>query len=240
MPYSVNTLLTDIAGAFHGTTANKIPNIYGIVSRAARDVLLDVDPKETQAIGIISGVTAEVFDYPCPVDLKGDRVIDIYPQSGRTPDDLYEPTYSQDFDANKGISFDKKLYTQWRNGVKTIRIEAPTLNATTDFEIVYYSKYLFRDPVTNAFQEAVADTTDNAKIINLDTDSYNLLFNKTAYYVAQALQGADADYDATFYSGEYDAALARYRALNPSESLLKATQYYQPGSKSYRRFPYRS
>lgn len=386
MSYSVTTLLTDLGSVIHGTRTSKIPNIYGHINRAARQVLQDVDPKETQRILALAQVFNDVFDYPCPIDLKGDRIVDLRPQAGREPWDVFTQGYSLDFDVWKGLSINDKLITQWNTGVKSLRIEAPTLtspivlsdtstltgwgatagaqnlsldttnnvagggdiqfdlaagsstgsiqistltpidltshvnidtlflwaylptasaitsltlrwgsdisvnyytstatvnqqgvafqtgwnliafpwitatkvgspvvtafdslqlivaynstlqtglklcNVTSNtgyiFQLQYYSKYLFRDPSTNVFQETIVDSTDNNKIINLDTDSYNLLFDKTAYYIAQALQGADAAYDATYWDTEYATALKRYRALNPSETLIKGESYY--------------
>lgn len=401
MAYSVSTLLNDISGAVHGTTTNKIPNIYGIINRAASAVLLDVDPKETQRILQLSQVFNSVYDYAAPVDIKGDRFIDVRPQAGRTPGDVFTQGYETDFDLGKNWNWENKLYTQWNTGVKTVRIDAPFLTApvqlsdtsattgwaattgassitldtvnnvagggalvfnliagqasgyienstltaidytsylnvstgflwvylpaatsvtsinvrwgtsstayyslsvtTTQqgtafqngwnlialpwtsasvtgsptitstkyvrvtfnydstlqtgvkvcnftfnlgyiFEAVYYSKYMFRDPTTNAFQERVTDATDNNKLVNLDTEAWPLLFNKTAYYIAQSLQGADADYDAVFWGGEdgqggeYGTALRRYRALNPSEAMLKGSRYYSTNNKNYRRY----
>jgi hypothetical protein len=82
MSYSVGTLLSDISGVVHGTTTNKIPNVYGVINRAARAVLLDVDPKETQRIVQLAGqLFNDVYDYPCPTDLKGDRIVDLRPQA---------------------------------------------------------------------------------------------------------------------------------------------------------------
>lgn len=387
MSYSVTTLLTDLGSVIHGTRTSKIPNVYGHINRAARQLLQDVDPKETQRILQLAQVFNDVYDYACPVDLKGDRIVDLRPQAGREPYDIFTQGYSLDFDAWKGVSIANKLITQWNTGVKTLRIEAPTLqspivlcdtstltgwtatagaqnisldtlnnvagggdiqfdlaagsgtgsiqisslspidltghvnidtlfmwvylplasaitslnlrwgsdvtanyynltvtatqqgtafqngwnlialpwvsatkvgspvvtaydsiqltvaynstlqtglrlcNVTSNtgyiFELQYYSKYLFRDPSTNAFQETIVDVTDNNKIVNLDTDSYNLLFNKVAFYVAQALQGADASYDTTYWDTEYNDALRRYRALNPSETLVKGESYYK-------------
>jgi hypothetical protein len=396
MSYSVQTLITDIGGVVHGTTTNKIPNLYGIINRAARAVLLDVDPKETQRISQLSQVFNNVYDYACPADIKGDKIIDLRPQAGRDPWDIFTQEYAQSFDSQKGFNLSQVLYTQWNTGVKSFRIEAPTLTApititgtstttgwtattgastitldqtnnvagggalvfnllagnasgyienttlsavdlstyvnvsnlfvwvylptaasvtsvnlrwgsdstvnyysstatTTQqgtvfqngwnllsfpwvsatvvgspvataidsvrvtfaynstlqtgvkvdnltanlgfiFECQYYSKYLFRDPTTNAFQETVVDSTDNNKIINLDTESYNLLFNKTAFFVAQSLQGADAGYDVTYWDSEYTNALAKYKAQNPGESMLKGSTYYRLEKKSFSRF----
>lgn len=397
MAYTVQTLLNDLAGVTHGTKTSKIPNIFGAINRAARQVLLDVDPKETQRIVSLAQVFNSVYDYAIPADVKGDRIIDLRPQAGRTPLDIFTQGYSLDFDAYKGVSLADKIITQWNTGVKTLRIEAPTLispitltdtstltgwsvtagaqnisldttlnvagggavqfdlaagsstgsiqistlspvdvtghvnidteffwvylptgasitnlnlkwgsdytanyytytvtttqqgtafqdgwnliampwasatkvgspvitsydsvqltvtynsilqtgvkfcNLTSNtgyiFQLQYYSKYLFRNPTTNTFQETVVDVaTDGTTLINLDTDSYNLLFNKTAFFTAQSLQGADAEYDAKFFDSEYVNDLARYKGLNPSETLLKGTSYYRPASNGRGRF----
>ncbi len=397
MSYNITTLLNDVASVIHGTKVNKVPNIYGHINRAARQVLQDVDPKETQHIvQLASQVFDDVFDYPCPIDLKGDRIIDLRLTAGRTPSEVFVQDYATTFDSQKSLGLSNAIYTQWNTGVKTLRIEAPflkspltlantssitgwtatagaqnlsfdstnyvagggaiqfdlaagsatgsiqistlspvdvtgrvnidtefywvylplgtaitnlnlkwgsdytanyytytvtttqqgtafqngwnliavpwvsatlvgapvitgydsvqltvTYNSTLQtglkfcnltsntgyiFESQYYSKYLFRDPSTNAFQETVVDSTDNNKIINLDTDSYNLLFNKTAMFVAQALQGADAAYDATFWDSEYQKALIKYKKLNPSEAIKKGESYYTMPKTSYGRF----
>jgi hypothetical protein len=397
MAYSINTLLSDLSGVTHGTTANKIPNIFGAINRAARQVIQDVDPKETQRIVSLSQVFNSVFDYPIPVDVKGDRIIDLRPQAGRTPLDIFVQGYSLDFDAYKNVSLADKIITQWNTGVKTLRIQAPTLtspttltdtstitgwtatagaqnitldttlnvagggdiqfdlaagsstgsiqistlsavdltglvnigylfywvylpdasaitsltlrwgsdvtanyytytNTTTQqgtafqtgwnliaipwasatkvgsptttgydsvqlipiynstlqtglrfcnltcapgyiYQLQYYSKYMFRNPSTNVFQETVVDVaTDGNTIINLDTDSYNLLFNKTAQFVAQSLQGADAEYDAVFFEKEYITGLIKYKSLNPSETILKSATYYHPANRKYPRY----
>jgi len=392
MSYSIQTLLNDLSGVTHGTTANKIPNVFGAINRGARQVLQDVDPKETQRIVALAQVFNSVYDYPIPADVKSDRIVDLRPQAGRTPSDIFVQGYSQAFDAFKGVSWADKIITQWNTGVKTLRIQAPALNPpitlcdtstitgwtatpgaqnlsldtlmavagggdiqfdlaagsstgsiqvsslspvdvtghvgtdtlfywvylptaasvtsltirwgsdvsanyyvstssltqqgtafqngwnliavpwvsatkvgspvstaydsvqltvaynstlqtacrfcklTTNpgyiMELQYYSKFMFRNPTTNAFQETVTDVaTDGNTIVNLDTDSYNLLFDKVAYFVAQSLQGADAEYDAVFWDNEYQAALMRYKGLNPSESMLKASTYYQPARR---------
>lgn len=398
--YSINDVITDISGAIHGTTANKVPNIYGIINRAARAVLLDIDPKETQRIVQLSQVFNDVYDYALPTDVKGDRIIDIRPQVGRQVRDIFTQGYSQNFDTQKLMNTANKINVQWNTGIKTIRIEAPTLSApvvlcntstltgwtattgaqnisldttnnvagagaitfdlaagqasgsiqistlspvdvtskvnidtefywvylpsgsaitslqlkwgsdytanyytytsTTNaqgnafvngwnlisapwasatkvgtpvvtafdsvqltfnynsllqtgvkfcnltsntgyiFDIVYYSKYLFRNPTTNAFQETILDSTQNDRIVNLDTESYNLFFNKCAFFVAQSLQGADAAYDADFYQTEYDKGLLKYKGLNPSEAMLKGSQYYSIPKKGYSRYASRT
>ena len=111
-----------------------------------------------------------------------------------------------------------------------------TSNPGEIFQIQYYSNCLFRNASTNAFQESIVDSSDDAKVINLQTESYNLLFNKVAYFVCQALQGADAGYDTTFFDSEYEKGIMRYKGLNPAEAIQKAESYYTMPRGGYRRF----
>lgn len=396
MSYNITTLLNDISTITHGTKINKIPNIYGIINRAARQVIQDVDIKETVRVVSLPQVFNSIYDYPLAADVKGDRLIDIRLPVGRSPGDIFSQTYATTFDSEKSLNNKSSIHVQWNTGVKTIRIEAPFLNtplsvcdtstingwsATTGaqsitldtnnnpagggaikfnlaagsatgsvqisnltaldmtsrenvdtefywvslpkgsavtsinfkwgsdytsnyynytstsnqqgnafqdgwnliaapwslatkvgspvvtaydsvqvtfnydstlqtgvklcsitsnkgeiLEAEYYSKFLFRDPITNVFQETILDSTEDNKIINLDTDSYNLLLNKTATFVAQSLQGSDAAYDATFFDAEYEKGLKKYKALNPSEAIKKRETYYGFRGKSYNKY----
>lgn len=111
-----------------------------------------------------------------------------------------------------------------------------TLGSVLEYE--YYSKYLFRDAITGAFQETV---TDDSNLINLDTDSYNLLFNLTAFLSAQQQQGLDAlFYDGNFFGSQYQENLARYKAMYKSETQKPQSQYYTMPRLNYRRRIYRN
>jgi hypothetical protein len=92
------------------------------------------------------------------------------------------------------------------------------------YQIEYYSKFLFRDFITGAFQENV---TDDSNLINLDTDSYNLLFNLTAFYSAQQIQGSNSAFDSQYWMNEYLAAKSRYTAKYKSEIIQPAQPYYK-------------
>lgn len=101
-------------------------------------------------------------------------------------------------------------------------------------EYEYYSKYMFRDAVTGAFQETV---TDDSNLINLDTESYNLLFNLVAYLATQQQQGLDATfYDGSFFGQQYQQDLARYKSMYKSELQKPQSSYYRVPDVSNRRF----
>lgn len=100
-------------------------------------------------------------------------------------------------------------------------------------EYEYYSKFLFRDAITGAFQEKV---TDDSNLINLDTESYNLFFNLAASYAVQQKQGDDAQYDNAFFTQKYQEGLARYKAMYKAENQKPASQYYAVANQNNRRY----
>lgn len=392
MAYSVANLKDDLGGIVHGTTTNKITALNSLIERAARDVLAEIDPIETVRIQPIStAIYDKVYDYSCPSDLKGDRIIDIRPQVNRELSDRFSHYYNEQFDLRKAQMTQGNLYSlQWDTYVKSIRIKVDlvspilisnissitengtwavgndatnlsqnTLNyvsggaalefdldgSTTDgyienstlqavdltrdqslgvlflyvympsasvvtsvnirwgddtsnywtstatsannstafqdgwnlikftwpssatgsptvtsvnysrvtinydgtattgfivnnlvsqlgsvYEIEYYSKYLFRDSSTGAFAENIASDND---LINLDTDSYNLLTYKCAYLAAQQLQGGNANFDASFFGNEYEKLKRRYVGKNRSQSKSAQSTYYtMPSNRS--------
>lgn len=128
MSYSVSNLKGDLGGILHGTTVNQITNLDGLIYRAARDVLHDVDMDETQRIvPIANPVFQNVYDYPCPSDVKGNRIIDIRPQVNRQATDLWRQVYPQAFDLRKENSLADEFSVQYNTAVKTLRINAPFL-----------------------------------------------------------------------------------------------------------------
>lgn len=125
--YSISQVQSDLAGAFHGTTVNQITNLFGLMRRAGNQIMADLDPMETKRYMPISGTVFNgVWDYPVPVDLKGNKIIDLAPQVNRYPDDVWLQYYNQDFDRTKGLPWSQDMFTTIMNsGLKSIRINAP-------------------------------------------------------------------------------------------------------------------
>ncbi len=395
MSYSILNLKQDLTGILHQTELNQITNLEGVIDRAARQLLLDVDPQETKRVlEFVNPIFNSVFDYPIATDVKGNKIIDVFPQVQRLPRDIWSQAYNQAFDvAKQNIFTQANMFTMnFNTGVKTIRLNAPFLNApviinqieaiatngtwavggtasslsannsnfvqgagslqfnttvgaaylenstmtAVDLSTVanqasfftwvyiptgtsltsvnlrigsssanyytatvttnqqgnafangwnlcqfawsgmtttgspsssaldyaritlnvtgtltgclvngldsilgtilsyeYYSKYLFRSASTGAFQETVLDDSD---LVNLDTESYNLLLDLVAYYATQQQQGSDSIYDASFFKEEYKNNLARYKAMYKSEVQKPQTSYYAQPNKSYGRY----
>jgi len=394
MAYNITALKNDLSGVIHNTTNNQITNLNGVINRAARQLLLDVDSQETKrTLEFVNPIFNGVFDYPIAADVKGNAIIDIFPQVNRIPRDIWSQAYNQAFDvAKQNIYANANMFTMnFNTGLKTLRVNAPFLNPpvylnqaenTTDngtwttggtasnlqnnntnfvngtgslqFDITtgtgyvenstmsavnlqqvlnqaylfawtyvptasnltsvelrwgssssnyyaltvmqnqatafvngwnqdqfiwsqattvgtpnpaainylrislavtanmagclvnsissvlgtilsyeYYSKYLFRDATTGAFQETV---TDDSNLINLDTESYNLLFNLVAWLAVQQQQGLDATfYDGNFFGQAYQDSLTKYRARYKSELQKPQSAYYGVPPSGYHR-----
>ncbi len=131
MSYAVLDLKNDVVGILHGTTANQIQNFDGVINRAAREVLLDVDPQETKRqVEFVAPIFNTVFDYPIAADVKGNKIIDIYPQVQRLPQDIWTQAYNQMFDVAKQNIFSMaNMFTvNFNSSLKTLRVNAPWLN----------------------------------------------------------------------------------------------------------------
>lgn len=395
MAYSVLDLKNDLSGILHGTTNNQIQNLDGVINRAARQLLLDLDPQETKRqVEFVAPIFNTVYDYPIAADVKGNKIIDIYPQVQRLPQDVWLQAYNQAFDVAKQNIFSlQNMFTiNFNSSLKTIRLNAPWLNPpviineiesisdngtwsvtgtasslavnNTNFaqgsgslqfdittgtggitnntiyavdlsnvinqsslfvwvyvptganltsvellwgsdssnyydstvtqtqqgtsfvngwnlcqfqwsgattigspdpssisyaEIIltvsagmtaclingldsilgtvlsysYYSKYLFRNVATGTYQEKVLDDAD---LINLDTESYNLMTNLVAFMSVQQQQGQDAGMDGSIFKNAYDAGIIRYKSMYKSELQKPQSVYYGMPYTGYNRF----
>lgn len=131
MGYSVQDLKNDLAGVLHGTQLNQIQNLDGLIDRAARQLLLDLDPQETKrTLEFVGPLFNTVFEYPIADDVKGNKIIDIIPQVRRLPRDIWSQTYNQAFDvAKQNIYASADMFTMnFNTGIKTLRINCPFLN----------------------------------------------------------------------------------------------------------------
>lgn len=115
----------------HGTTVNSIQNFDGVINRAMRQLLLDADFQEMKrTVEFVAPIFNTVFDYPIAADVKGNKIIDIFPQVQRLPWDIWTQAYNQAFDMMKQNIFSmSNMFTiNFNTSLKTIRINAPFLN----------------------------------------------------------------------------------------------------------------
>jgi len=392
--YSVGTLKADITRKLHGTTLSKVQDVDGLLDEAARNVLIRLDPHETRRISQLdTPLYDNVYRYTSPVDLKGNRIIDIRPQVDRRQSDNFTQTYGEAFDINKSdadnlftvamdssikflniakegmvagvtlhrmdsiggngawavggdaqnlsedtlnkvsgnasLRFDldglttegylenstmtpidlteqlnigaifvrvwvpdasefTSLTLRWGSGASAYwevtvtethdklgvqngwnrfrfdwsiatQVGSPDVSAInylrpivtydgtantdyriddivaqvgTVFEIVYYTKYMFRDALTGAFLENV---DDDSNLINLDTETYNILLYEAMLLVGPQVQGEDTGFDTSFYSSmlfgdgsaENIGMYRLYKGLYKSETEKPRQNYYK-------------
>lgn len=124
MSYSVLTAKSELEAMLHGTTLTQVVNINGVFNRAGRQLMLDIDPAETKRIqGLSFPIYYGVFDYAAPADLKGNKIVDIIPQTNVAYRPIFTQTYNRNFDVMKNIAATNTFTVMQNTGVKTVRID---------------------------------------------------------------------------------------------------------------------
>lgn len=163
MSYSISQLQTDLAGILHGQSTNAIFNLSGVINRAARQLILDCDPMETKRYAPVSGTVFNgVYDYSVPVDLKGNKVIDLLPQVNRCSSEVWLQAYNQAFDIRKGQPWSSDMFTiNFNTGLKSIRINAP-----------FFPPPIIIDPLNSLTGSATYTTAGGATTPVIDNINY--------------------------------------------------------------------
>lgn len=125
---SIAQVSQELEGMLHGTTLNSVTNIEGCFNRAARRVISDVDPQETKIVSTFGKVYDGVWDYPLAVDVKGNKVIDLYPQANRKLSDNFTQVYNKTFDLYKDLSLVPDFTPRYAGGFRSVRLSANQLN----------------------------------------------------------------------------------------------------------------
>lgn len=213
MAYSITTANADLAAILHGTNLNKIQNLNGLHNRTARQLLLDIDPQETiRKVTTASPIFSQVWDYACPSDLKGNRVIDIAPPYYRTPYQIDGQMYNQDFDISKNLFNPPSAFTiQFNTAIKTIRINDTSL-----------PQGVVLDPCEAVNTWATAGTASSLAVnnINFAAGSGSLSFNMTTG-TGSISETTSAQVD---LSSQLNQATLFYYLYLPTGSQITSTQ----------------
>lgn len=126
--YSIDSLQQELEGMMHGTTLNQITNPFGAWDRAGRRVLGDVDPQETKIVSQFGKVYDGVFDYPLAADVKGNKIVDFFPQANRQPWQTFTQVYNKQFDRYKNFTLVPDFTPRYSGGVRTVRLSINGLN----------------------------------------------------------------------------------------------------------------
>lgn len=128
MSYSIAKLKTDIISTLHGTTLDSLQNVYQLIFRGASEILLDVDPQETiRTVQIPNAVYGNVYDYTSASDLKGNKIIQIFPQVNRSLSDHFAQTYSESFDLDTIFGIQPEFSIKFDTYAKSVKINNPLL-----------------------------------------------------------------------------------------------------------------
>ncbi len=125
--YSIDDLSQELTGMMHGTTLNQVEDPDGAWTRAARRLLGDVDPQETKIVSQFGKIYDGVWDYPLATDVKGNKIVDLFPQANRKPSDKFQQSYNQTFDRYKDFSLVPDFTPRYAGAVRTLRIAAKGL-----------------------------------------------------------------------------------------------------------------
>ncbi len=131
---------------------------------------------------------------------------------------------------SSAINYAKVTLTYDGTADTDFRVDNIISNLGDIFDVLYYSKYLFQNSSGTYIEKPTADTD----LINLDTDSYNLLLIKTAEKASQQIQGEDNNFDFEVFRDEYESAVKDYNQKYPSEAIKTQIRYYRFGTERYR------
>jgi hypothetical protein len=158
--YNITQLKADLTGIGHGTTLNKVINIDGLILRACRQVMSDIDLKETVVKHRFT-LYKDIYDYVCPTDIKGNKIIDIYPVNLDYNVAVYGQKYNQSFNRNAaGGWINNDLNYDYDAYKRAIKINAKML------------------PQPIVIDKAVDSATYSGTVTNLITDPINYKINK--------------------------------------------------------------
>lgn len=98
--YTRTTLKSDILTGLSGSITDT--NINVLLNRAVRDVLSDLDIRSSRRKSALSpNLFNDIFQYTCPTDLKGYKIIDVNPQIDRNRYDNWRLTSYEEFERLK-------------------------------------------------------------------------------------------------------------------------------------------
>jgi hypothetical protein len=225
MSYSITQLKTDLSAKLHGTSLNRVENVDGLIDNAARHFLRDVDPPETIRSSSLTDLatTTSYYTYTAPEDLKGRKVIDIrsttLDDTSLTKGKYIQAVYDTDFNQKRYVG---SFAVEFDSGTKLIKYKTAYLETDT-LEVFYYSQYLFQSS-GGTWQETVLDDTD---IVNLDTDSYDILLMKCAELATRQIAGPDSNFDFQTYQADYEKGIKKFQFANKSQVNKPKNFYYR-------------
>lgn len=123
------------------------------------------------------------------------------------------------------IKYVRITFTHTTAAVTGVRVDNIVARLPTFYEMVYYSKYLFKNSSGTWIEKPTA--IDDSDSINLDTESFNVLLYETAYLVAQEIQGEDSSFDVGFWRDKRKETWDNYMSSYRTEAQRRRSTYYR-------------
>lgn len=229
MSYSITQLKSDLEPILHGTTIDEVPNINGVISRAARQLLHDVDPQETiRRSPLSSAIFGNTFVYPCPTDVKTNKIIDIRPQTNRKDWQNPMQTFSRVFDFSK-TGQQMLVNVDYNTGVKTLNISIPpqtTLSVNNIDDITDNGTWAVTANATNLTEDTLNYVTGNSSL-KFDISSGS---NPTTGYIENStMSSVDIsayDPDGTFFLWVYLPTASDFISVDLRIGSTSSNYYY--------------
>jgi len=126
---TIASFKSDLIRKLHGTSLSKVQSVNDTIAEAGRTVLTRLDPQETIRVATIeNALFDDVTSYTAPSDLKGDKVIDLQPQTGRVKAQNYTKVMIEEFGRNKTS---RNFTVEYRNGTKFLKLKEPISSSKT-------------------------------------------------------------------------------------------------------------
>lgn len=182
---TVASFKADLIRKLHGTSLSKVQSVSDTIAEAARNVLSRLDPQETIRVQTIeNALFDDVHSYTAPSDLKGDKVIDLQPQTGRVKSQNFTKVMIEEFSRNKNLRDFNILY---KNGTKFLRIkEDVKTDKVVLSEVNSTTGWTVGDSGTNLTLDSLNFIT-GSKSLNFDIDTSST----TAYIENSTLTAVD-------------------------------------------------
>lgn len=104
------------------------------------------------------------------------------------------------------------------------RIDSVYSRLPSYYELLYYSRFLFKNSSGVFIEKPTADTDE----IVLESSHENLLLYEVAHLLAQEIQAEDSSFDVKYWEGRKKEAWGEYMAQYKSEAQKSQVKYYRP------------
>lgn len=219
--YNIDELSQELTGMMHGTTLNQIQDPDGAWTRAARRLLGDVDPQETKIVSQFGKVYDGVWDYPLATDVKGNKIVDLFPQANRKPSDKFQQSYNQTFDRYKNISLVPDFTPRYAGAVRTIRIAAKGLQTGI---LVNNANGYNTDGTWVAGTNVSSVGTNNQYMVDGGTGSVSFTINQTGTPGSSAII-SNSTQNAIDLTSHYNNADEFFSIYLPNASAITSIRY---------------